>query len=315
MERQSNLTILREKRMQKDALEGKLAALREQRSRQERTVISLRAACRQEQEDVEKLEKRSLANYLLNAAGKLEERKEQERREVRAAAVHLTAAEQELEQTKQAIRETQSVLAELRVAEQEYAILREAAIRSLRESNTIQGQRLRELEQQITVLEGQKREIQEAMSVGNRARGTADRILSALESADDWNTWDLIGGGGLVTHVAKHGHLEEAQELVGELRSDLRRFQTELTDIRVREDLQVNVDGVLRFADWFFDGLFADWAVGKEISQSQESVQHTRNQISEVLGRLRTRKDTVQGEIAEKKKQLDALLLEVENSM
>jgi len=34
--------------------------------------------------------------------------------------------------------------------------------------------------------------------------------------------------------------------------------------------MQVNVDGFLRFADYFFDGLFADWAVLDRINQSQE---------------------------------------------
>ena len=57
---------------------------------------------------------------------------------------------------------------------------------------------------------------------------------------------------------------------------------------RSNADMQVSVDGFLRFADYFFDGLFADWAVMDKISQSKSSVQSTKSQIESVLSRLRS---------------------------
>jgi len=56
--------------------------------------------------------------------------------------------------------------------------------------------------------------------------------------------------------------------------------------------MQVSVDGFLRFADYFFDGLFADWAVLDKISQSKSSVQSTKSQIESVLSRLRSMEAT-----------------------
>ena len=49
---------------------------------------------------------------------------------------------------------------------------------------------------------------------------------------------------------------------------------------------QVNVDGFLRFADYFFDGLFADWAVGDRISESQTSVMSVRYKIEQAMNKL-----------------------------
>ena len=66
----------------------------------------------------------------------------------------------------------------------------------------------------------------------------------------------------------------------------LRRFKTELADIDIHADMQVSIDGFLRFADYFFDGLFADWAVGDKISESQSSVQKVKGQISSALSKL-----------------------------
>ena len=50
--------------------------------------------------------------------------------------------------------------------------------------------------------------------------------------------------------------------------------------------MKISIDGFLCFADYFFDGLFADWAVLDKINQSQTQVQNTKNQIEVVISRL-----------------------------
>ncbi len=301
------LMKLQQKVAQKPHLEVKLRELQDQRRVYDSNVISLRLSFRKEQEDVEKLEGKSLANYFYNVIGKLDDKLDAERREAYAAKVKLDAAERELAGTEQDIQEIQSQLSEIRIAEAEYIQTLEAKRSQLRASSTPAGEQIMELEEKIAALEAQKKEIREAISAGNSAKGTADRILSELESADGWNTWDMLGGGGIITHMAKHEHLDDAQELVQELQGKLRRFKTELADIQISANLQVNIDGFLRFADYFFDGLFADWAVGDKISESMSSVQRTKDQISQMLNKLSSMETDADREIAALKVQLDNL--------
>ena len=115
-------------------------------------------------------------------------------------------------------------------------------------------------------------------------------------------------GGGLISDLAKHSHLDEAQGNIEHLQSQLRRFKTELADVRISADMQVNVDGFLRFADYFFDGLFADWAVLDKISQSQEQVHSTRHQIESVLSRLGGMQRSVEQEQTQLESKLDTLV-------
>ena len=129
-----------------------------------------------------------------------------------------------------------------------------------------------------------------------------------MDSADGWNTWDIIGGGGIITHMAKHSHLDEAQDLVSALQGQLRQFKTELADIRITVDTQINVEGFLRFADYFFDGLFADFAVKDKIDRSHGSVSHTGRQIEKVLDQLREMEKSTDKEITATKAQLEELL-------
>ena len=282
----SSLSELQQKVALKKQLEAKLNDLRNQRKVFDKKVIELRVEHRSEQEDVEKLEGRSLANYFYQLFGKLDEKLSEERREASAAKVKLDAAERELAAVDCEIEEIQSQLQELYGCEQAYTAALEAKRNAVKTSGTPTAAQILELEEKIAFLESQKKEIWEAISAGHSAMGTADSVLSELEDADGWNTWDMLGGGGIITHMAKHSHLDEAQEKVEQLQSKLRRFKTELADIDIHADMQVSIDGFLRFADYFFDGLFADWAVGDKISESQSSVQKVKGQISSALSKL-----------------------------
>ena len=112
--------------------------------------------------------------------------------------------------------------------------------------------------------------------------------------------------------LAKHSHLDDAQEAIERLQSQLRRFKTELADVTIQADMQVNVDGFLRFADYFFDGLFADWAVLDRISQSQSQVQSTRDQIKGVLSRLDSMVNAVEQEQTQINAKMDTLIREAQ---
>ena len=115
-------------------------------------------------------------------------------------------------------------------------------------------------------------------------------------------------GGGLIADMAKHSHLDEAQSKVERLQGALRAFKTELTDVEVIADMQVNIDGFLRFADYFFDGLFADWSAMKRISQAQGQVNKVREQIDKLLVKLNASLEAVKREQANGQVQLQELV-------
>ena len=140
----------------------------------------------------------------------------------------LDAAERELAAVDCEIQEIQSQLSELYGCENAYdsALAKKRA--EIKASGTPAADEILGLEEKIAFLESQKREIREALSAGRNALRAADEVLSELKSAQDWNTWDMFGGGGIITHMAKHDHLDEAQAnvmhfLLGPGQSKLRK--------------------------------------------------------------------------------------------
>ena len=118
--------------------------------------------------------------------------------------------------------------------------------------------------------------------------------------------------GALPAFEAKYGHLDDAQEQIERLQVALRRFKTELADVEIDADVQVTVDGFLKFADFFFDNLFTDWAVLDRIGQSQQQVRDTRRQIERVLARLKRMAAAQDSQMEDERERLEQIAREAE---
>ena len=129
-----------------------------------------------------------------------------------------------------------------------------------------------------------------------------------LDGARDWGTWDLLGGG-ILADMAKHERLDNAQTQINRLQIYLRRFRTELADVKIQANVTLQIDEFLRFADWFFDGLIVDWTVQSKIQAAQNEIYGTICQIQTLLDRL----DNLNQELLHRedrtREKLDELLL------
>ena len=167
-----------------------------------------------------------------------------------------------------------------------------------------------EYEQRLTYLNNQERELEEAIAAGEEALDLTERVLNSLDSAESWGTFDILGGG-IIADAMKYSDLDDAQLLIEELQDQLRRFKTELADVTIDSEMNIQIDGFLQFADFFFDNLFADWAVMDKIHNSQHQVENTEEQIEHVMEKLREMKEQVlvQKETIQKKR--DELVVQV----
>ena len=303
------LSELYEKVSQMPHLQAKLTELTKQRLEYDKQVLSLRAVYRNENADAEKLESGSLANYFYKVIGKLDEKLDKERQEAYAAKVKLDAAQRELDGIELDISEINYQLSEAEIAQAHFQTALKQRRQELLDSGSQVSEQILEYEGQAAELDARIKEIQEAIQAGKYARSQAGRVMSALESADDWNTFDMIGGGGMITHAVKHSHLNEAEYLVSQLQSSLRKFKTELTDIHINSDLNISVDGFLKFADYFFDGLFVDWTMGEQIQESMYKVKKTKRDIESMLYHLEKMEQEAKSSAANLRMNLEQLLV------
>ena len=272
-------------------------------------VNKLEVISAEEQADVDRLEGRSLAAFFYYVIGKKDQQLDKERQEAYGARVMYDAAFQEWEAAKADLSRYEKEYEALQGCERQYEKTMKEKMAAVKATGGAESERILELEERLSFVQSQKKEIVEAIREGEAAWDITDRILESLDSAEGWGTWDLLGGDFLAG-LEKHSHLDAAQEAVEQLQSRLRKFKTELSDVMIDADMQVNVEGFLRFADLFFDGLFLDWTVLNQISESQDQVQNVRNQISALLSRLKEKLSALEDEELEGKRKLDYLVLE-----
>jgi len=302
------LQELHEKLSQKKSIEAKVKELEAQKKELEAKVSELRTMMLNEQDDVEKLEGRSLTAFFYYVIGKMDEKLSKEREEAYVAAIKYDSAAGELSAVETDIKKFGVQLYELRNCEREYKRLLEQKQEALKQAGTPEAAELLAIEENIASLNSQQKEIKEAISAGMRAHSIIESVEKHLSDAEGWGTWDLLGGG-LISDLAKHSHLDEAQKKIEELQIQLRRFKTELADVKISADVHISIDGFLRFADYFFDGLIADWTVMDKISKAQSQVEEVKRKVENMLNRLETMQRTAERKVESEKARMDAMVL------
>lgn len=289
----AKLQKLSEQCARKKKLEAELGDLHYQRKILQDKTYRLKNEMLSEQTDVDRLEGRSLYAFFYSVIGKKDEMLTKEKEEAYKARVKYDAAAAEREAVISDIDRYNEELKELRNCENEYQETLRQKAELLKSEGSRSAAEIMELEEQIRTLENLKREINEAISAGQRAKNITTSILDSLTKAKDWSTYDVIAGDGIISHVVKHNHLNTAQGEVEQLQIALRRFRTELIDVKIDADMRVNIDGFLGFADFFFDNIFTDWSVRNRISNSVDEVRGVSIKIINALSKLNSmRSDT-----------------------
>lgn len=147
------------------------------------------------------------------------------------------------------------------------------------------AQTLADLDTRLYTLSQRRTELDQAVQAGRGALATIDSIIDKLQNAQNWGTFDIVGGG-LITDIAKHSNLDDASQLTYTLQKQIHAFQKELSDISIHADFSIEVSDFMKFADFAFDGLIADWLVLDKINSSLSQATHTRNQIASAIHML-----------------------------
>ncbi len=129
------------------------------------------------------------------------------------------------------------------------------------------------------------REIREAVQAGHEALGYLEAARDCLDSAGNWGIVDMLGGG-LISTFVKRSKMKDADELVQRARDALKRFQRELMDVENIPEFHIEMGDFLAFADYFFDGIVADWLVQSKINDARRRVDNAIRKVNGILGQL-----------------------------
>lgn len=129
------------------------------------------------------------------------------------------------------------------------------------------------------------RDMREAAEAGEQALISLQAADESLNSAKNWGLFDLFGGG-IFSSWVKHSRLEDAAGYMEDARTKLLKFQEELKDIEVPLDFRIEIGSFLSFADFFLDGVIADYMVQSRITDAKEQIEDAMIRVQEIMGGL-----------------------------
>jgi hypothetical protein len=235
-----------------------------------------------EEMDVKRLQGITLTSLIHLIKGDKEDILSMEEREVLSAKLKYDEACSDIDKISREIESLSQKLGEFRSLDSEYTSLVAEKEAYIKNEVPETKKKLDELMEEKIHSEARQKEIGEAIEAGQKLLDSLSEVQASLESASNWGTFDMLGGGLLAT-MAKHDKIDEARYKVNGAQSSLRKFHRELSDLGESIDIDLEIDSFLSFADYFFDGFFVDWAVQSKIEGALNKTDYTISAVKRLV--------------------------------
>ena len=291
--------------------EQQVKALSRELEQQRRIKEQWAARLEREKRDVERLEKLSLGALFYTLTGKKEEKLSKEEAEVLQAKLRYEEASDTVVELEQEIADLNRKLANLKHVEDEYNRAIQEKRLLIERLHPALAETLHDLTGQEEEMRANVKELQEAIAAGRTAKNSLGRAEVLLNKAKDWGTFDMLGGG-LLSTAMKHTRIDEARSAIHEAQRDLRRFQTELLDVRRDVNIEIELGSLLTFADYFFDNLITDWMVQGRIKRAIEELENKSSHINHLIRKLEEERRQAEERIQELQREKLSLIEQAE---
>lgn len=276
-------------------LEERLRKLRYEIKNAEENVELLLNKYEEESLDVEQLKKDSLSTTILKFIGKYEGKVTKETEEMFIAKMEYdkaTGRVKELHVERDDLTRRISALnQEKGIYEDELEKREEIIKRNITSETSI---KYTQLESEQKLLSTQLVETDEAIRAANKVISTADSAMEHLDSAESWATFDVWTKGGIFSHIAKYGHIDDAQEASNRLSSQMKDLQKELADVNYSGGTSfTGIDSTTRAIDFWFDNIFTDLNVRDRIRDDSDRLRELRGKIQEIIRKLKSNKSEI----------------------
>lgn len=266
----------------------------------------LKEQLQKEQHDVDKLTKITFTNFLHTIMNDKTEQLDKEQREAIEAKQKCDSVYIQLQDSQTLLEKLKSRYDKLSKAEDEYKSLLEDKRKYILANMPDKWEEIKNLMDEDRTINDVLKEIREAIDAGSKTLSCIDNAKSSLDSAHSWGTLDMLGGGAIST-MAKRQNMSDAQEYMSGMQKHMSLFARELKDVNTDVIADLEIDGFLGFADYFFDGFFVDWAVQSKIEGAQNKVYDTGLQVEKIIDSLKLQKKELDG----KKRQINDRIKEI----
>ena len=241
-----------------------------------------------EERDVERLEHLSLTRVLASLHGSRDDALAREKAQADAARYKIAQAQQRLDAVRAELASLQSRLAQLSGAPQAYEDALAAKEQYLTHSADPRGARLLALADERGRLTAELNELHRARDDAGAAGNALADVQERLGTAANWSTFDTYLDHGMIANAIKHDRIDQAAQAADTADQRLAALRTDLADLGGYEPTapRLEISGGFKLADIFFNNIFTDLAVGRQIRDAQDNVDRSIQQVQALQSRL-----------------------------
>lgn len=283
------LTAALEAVAEHERLCGRLARLQAAEASAEQAHAEAASTLVDEQEDVRALESFSPTRIWASLRGSRDTDLAQEQAEAQAAEYAVALARTRLLQARREVESVEASMAALGDVHARRAAALSAKEAWLREHDTAAGAALTELSEELARTRSEGVEVREALAAATAAVQALGAAQQLLGQARGWATYDTFFDGGFFGDMAKYDRMDQAAALMRTADLALRRLSAELADVGMGGVGGIEVTGMTRTFDVWFDNIFSDWSVRNRIGEAAQRVDAAARAVHDVAGRLTRR--------------------------
>lgn len=184
------------------------------------------------------------------------------------------------------IERTSNELSCLQGCEKRYISLLKKELDSCRNKDSEYDLKLMELENKMVYLNGQRKEMNKAIEIGQVLLRTLESVKNGIDSAKNWGNRSSLERNEYQANK-KYQYIENTQNSMCRMQILLRKFYIELNEVNVSITDQVIVYECANFVYGFYDGLFGIEGFFRYITQCQCELKQMRTEIIHIIKQMK----------------------------
>lgn len=140
--------------------------------------------------------------------------------------------------------------------------------------------------EEVAKNEARAKVLKDAYKAGNEANKYIKLVYIYLDKAKGWATADAVGFMNNVSAALKNKWITESRINMHAFKYALQKFEAELGETFIKEEIDLEIGSFLQYMDWFPDSFIADIIVRGRISKALEKNIHIKVKMANVLRKI-----------------------------
>lgn len=295
----------RNNKVLRETLENKISSIEGALNNKEDELKVLEKNLIKEEKDVERLKSFSFSNLMASIMRNKNEKLNKEEKEYLDAKLKYDNLKSDIKNLNNDLEEEKKKLRELQVEDDQYEALIIQKIDILKRSNLDVKDEIIKYEKEISSLLNEKVLVLEALNEAENALMIADEIKSALDSAENWESYTIIGAG-VINPIEKSEKIDFAKSTMERLSYSVEKLNEELKAVRKTMSLEgEDISGPAYIFEHFFNCMLNDFSDKEDTKSSLYEIYELEGEIRRIVEKLKNEEIRVNMKIKELSEKLE----------